>query len=245
MSEKVITHKPLATQSVAVTARLSDARVAAYLRRHPHFFDKHPELLAHLQIPHDSGATSLIERQVQQLRKRNEELNEQLQELIAVAGDNGDLFDRIRGVILELLDAQTANQLGTRLHNLLQEPFDYQQIALIRFHANASSPWRSIARKDFDTQLPGLLRSQRALSGKWRRTELRYVFGDEGLSLSSAAIIPLKMNNRAIGVIALGSTEASHFRSSMDTLFISHLGDVVARLLTRCERLNPAAGTNE
>lgn len=236
MTDITTPRKPVGSTPVAVTARLSDARVAAYLRRHPRFFDKHPELLARLQIPHEAGTTSLIERQVQQLRRRNEELSEQLQEMLQIATDNDRLFSELRRILLDLIDSRTAAQLGTRLHNLLRESFDCQQVALLRFDAPASAPWRRVAREEFDTKLPGLASSPRALAGKWRRAELRYLFGEDGLALSSAAVIPLQVNDKPLGLLALGSITASHFRSSMDTLFISFLGDVCARTLTRCER---------
>lgn len=236
MSDQAPPRKPVGSTPVAVTARLSDARVAAYLRRHPRFFDKHPELLSRMQIPHETGTTSLIERQVQQLRRRNEELSDQLQEMLQVARDNDRLFSELRDILLDLIDSRTAAQLGTRLHNLLRERFDCQQVALLRFQGGVTAPWRRVEREEFDLKLPGLATSPRALAGKWRRAELRYLFGEAGLELSSAAVIPLQVQDKPVGMLALGSTTASHFRSSMDTLFISFLGDVCARTLARCER---------
>lgn len=217
---------------------LTSERIAAWLRQHPDYFDTHPELLAHLHLRHETGGVSLIERQVQQLRRRNEELEEKLQELIAVAADNDRLFGRLRALILCLLDSASEAQLGTRLFNELREPFQCQQLALLRFAEHSASPWQTMDRADFEQRLPGLLRNHRALAGKWRRDELRFLFGDDGLQLSSAAVIPLIEGERALGVLALGSTEASHFRSSQDTLFITHLGDLVARLLAGFERRN-------
>lgn len=228
----------VAADLTALPGELSAERVSSYLRAHTHFFDEHPELLAKLHIRHDSegGAISLIERQVLQLRRRNEELEERLVELMSIASDNDRLFAQLRALILRLLDSGSAAQLGTRLFNELREPFQCQQLALISFHEPEVAPWRLVAQSDFEQRLPGLLRNHRALAGKWRRDELRFLFGEEGLVLSSAAVVPLLDGERAVGVIALGSTEASHFRSSMDTLFITHLGDVIARLLTTSQR---------
>jgi len=225
-----------------VLAPLTAERVSAWLRQHPDFFEHHPELLSHLHIRHDTGAVSLIERQVVQLRRRNDELDERLNELMATASDNDRLFGQLRTVILRLLDSASAAQLGTRLHNELREPFQCQQLATLRFGEQADAPWRAMAQADFEQRLPGLLRNHRALAGKWRRDELRFLFGEDGLALSSAAVIPLLDGERPVGVLALGSTEASHFRSSQDTLFITHLGDVVARLLAGLERQQAGGG---
>ncbi|WP_158249228.1 DUF484 family protein [Amnimonas aquatica] len=215
---------------------LNAERVAAWLRQHPDFFEQHPELLSHLHIRHNSGTVSLIERQVSQLRKRNDELEERLNELMAIASDNDRLFGQLRAVILCILDSTSPAQLGTRLFNELREPFRCQQLSLLSFGNVVEAPWRSLAQAEFEQRLPGLLRNHRALAGKWRRDELRFLFGEDGLQLSSAAVIPLLEGERAIGVVSLGSTEPSHFRSSMDTLFISHLGDIIARLLSGLER---------
>lgn len=215
---------------------ISADQVAAWLRKHPHFFDDHPTLLTHLHLSHDTQAASLIERQVTQLRRRNEELEERLNHLISIASDNDRLFGQLRDVMLGVLDAESAAQLGTRLFSALREPFGCEQLALLLFRDQCELPWRSCVQAEFEQRLPGLLRHHHALAGKWRRDELRYLFGQEGLQLSSAALIPLINGEHAVGVLALGSTEASHFRSSMDTLFITHLGDIIARLMARLDR---------
>lgn len=222
--------KSKSADTPAAEQPLNADRIAAWLRQHPDYFDQHPDLLTTLHLRHDTGAVSLIERQVNQLRKRNDELEERLAELVAIAGDNDKLFDQLRQIILRLLDSGSLGQLGTRLFNDLREPFQVQQLTLISFHAAAPAPWQHVDRHAFEQRLPGLVRHQRALAGKWRRDELRFLFGESGLELSSAALIPLVDGDQALGIIGLGSTAPSHFRSSMDTLFISHLGDVVARL---------------
>jgi uncharacterized protein YigA (DUF484 family) len=43
-------------------------------------------------------------------------------------------------------------------------------------------------------------------------------------------MVPLEYQGRQ-GVLAIGSSDPQHFRSSMGTLFISHIGDILARRL--------------
>lgn len=228
MPRKADSSQPLDTP--ASESPLTAERVAAWLRQHPDYFEQHPELLTLLHLRHETGAVSLIERQVSQLRKRSEELEERLNEMVAIASDNDRLFDQLHQVVLRSLDSGNLAQLGTRLFNELREPFQVQELALISFHAAAPAPWQYMDRQVFEQRLPGLTRHHRALAGKWRRDELRFLFGEAGLTLSSAALIPLIDGDQPLGVIGLGSTAPSHFRSSMDTLFITRLGDVVARL---------------
>ena len=53
--------------------------VAAYLRNNPGFLEEFPDILEIQELNHRSGvATSLIERQVDQLRQKNQEMSKQL-----------------------------------------------------------------------------------------------------------------------------------------------------------------------
>ena len=56
---------------------LNDSSVAEYLQTYPDFFERNSPLLIKLRLPHlrDAGATvSLVERQVEVLRERNQSL---------------------------------------------------------------------------------------------------------------------------------------------------------------------------
>ena len=143
---------------------------------------------------------------------------------------------QLSAVLQRAVSSASIAQVGTRLYNDMRAPFGCEQIALLLFKADAPAPWRSITVDEFEERFPQLLANARALAGKWRREELRYIFGDDGLNLSAAAIIPLAAQKNLQGVLCLGSTEPSHFRSSMDTLFITHLGDVLGELLARLAR---------
>ena len=51
---------------------MTEAAVVAFLEANPDFFQKQPELLNKLVLPHDvPGATSLVTRQLGVLRERN------------------------------------------------------------------------------------------------------------------------------------------------------------------------------
>ena len=95
--------------------------VANYLRKYPGFIAENPDLLEVIEIPHDSGpAVSLIERQVEQLRVSNEELNRQLGRLVQVAADNEKLMARLHALTLELMALDSRREFFTRLGNSLR-----------------------------------------------------------------------------------------------------------------------------
>ena len=77
---------------------LNDASVGEYLQTFPDFFERNDVLLGKLRLPHlrDSGSTvSLVERQVEVLRDRNQSLERKLKELLDVARSNDQLAERI------------------------------------------------------------------------------------------------------------------------------------------------------
>jgi len=74
-----------------------EAAVVRYLEEHPEFFEQHPDMLARLQLSHETrgGTVSLIERQVQVLRAREVSLDRQLRELVNNARDNDVIGNRL------------------------------------------------------------------------------------------------------------------------------------------------------
>src|SRR5258708_13750341 len=76
---------------------LNDTSVAEYLQTYPDFFERNSPLLIKLRLPHlrDVGSTvSLVERQVEVLRERNQSLERKLKELVGGARANYALSDR-------------------------------------------------------------------------------------------------------------------------------------------------------
>src|SRR6201992_3568205 len=101
---------------------LNDVSVADYLQTFPDFFERHSTLLTKLRLPHvrASGATvSLVERQVEVLRERNQALERKLKELVDVARANDALADRIHRLSQRMIQARslldTVNSIETSL----------------------------------------------------------------------------------------------------------------------------------
>lgn len=221
---------------------LDEATVVAYLRQHPEFFVHHEELLTEITVPHESGAAiSLIERQVAVLRERNIELRERLHKLLDVARENDQLFEKTRGLILALLDAKSLSQLSNALLVELRERFHSEQVSFLLFdpEQEALGAATGIRLKDAQERIPSLVKGRRAIAGQLRRDELAFLFGDVAADVASCAVVPVTLE-RPLGLLAIGSRNPEHFKSSMDTLFITHIGDVLARLLTPLLAATPA-----
>src|ERR1700726_3583899 len=115
---------------------LTDAGVADYLQNFPDFFERNSQLLTKLRLPHvrDVAATvSLVERQVEVLRERNQSLERKLKELVDVARANDMLADRIHRLSQRLIRAHTLAESINAIETSLREDFEAMHSVLVLF----------------------------------------------------------------------------------------------------------------
>lgn len=220
-------------------------QVAAYLRDNEAFFQQRPELLELMRLPDPRGeAVSLLERQAAILRERNHELRERLNGLLDVARENDHLFDKTRRLTLSLLEARGAEKLFRNLLKSLSEDFLSDQVALMLYDrevpilGDLRNQVRCLDSDALPSALSNLLRSGNAICGALREDEMQALFQENAKDIRSAAMVPLEYQGR-LGLLAIGSKSAMHFRSSLGTLFISHIGQVLSRRLHEVIRQYP------
>ena len=174
--------------------QLPDAEaVAAYLRAHPEFFVDHDELIPELRIPHlPGGAVSLVERQVKLLRERNIEMRHRLSHLMDVARDNDRLFDKTRRLVLDLLDANSLEEVIGAVDESLRHEFQVPFVSLILFSETPLPVGRSVTSAEAQQAISGLLGSGKTVCGVLRPHELAFLFGEEeSRSIGSTAVVAL------------------------------------------------------
>jgi len=220
-------------------------QVAQYLRDHPDFFVGRDDLLAALRLPAgDNGAAvSLIDRQLAVLRERNVELRERLNGLLSIARDNDLIFEKTRALLLALLECRDVAAVNAALSRSLLEDFGMAAYSLTLFDGcgiSAQAPVRSVEAGEAEARVGGLVKGHRVVCGVLRPEELRFVFGDGADAVGSAAIVPLVFDGQ-FGLLSIGSRDPHHFRSGMDTLFVGHIGDVLARCLHALRTGNASA----
>ena len=102
--------------------KISEADVLNYLKENPNFFVKHPEILEILEIEHASGeATSLIEKQVEIIKKKNLDVTNKLSEFLENAEHNQNLFLKIQNLILKIISQTNLNDLADFVESFFQE----------------------------------------------------------------------------------------------------------------------------
>ena len=213
---------------------LSPEQVAAYLYAHPEFFVDRDELLGEMRIPHQPGdAVSLVERQVRLLRERNIEMRHRLSQLMDVARDNDRLFDKTRRLVLDLLDAASLEEVVSAVEDSLRREFQVPFVSLILFSETPMPVGRWVSSAEAHQAIGGLLAGGKTLCGVLRSHELAFLFGDEERdSVGSAAVVALSFQGLH-GVLAIGSPDPQHYKSSLGTLFLSYIAEVLARVLPR------------
>ena len=238
MTDSATRSKSEASPSEPQQPDLTSDQVAEYLKNNPDFFTDQDDLLATLTIPHERGeAISLVERQLGILRGRNEELQERLVKLIDVARDNERLFDSTRRLVLALIESKDLEQVTETLRDGLENDFGVRFHSLILFNkelvdisVRTENP--DIANSVLGELLVNVNGGQKVVCGRLSDKELEFLFPADHQEISSVAVSPLSFPD-SVGVLALGSTDENYFRSSMGSLFLAYLADVLCRVLGR------------
>ena len=219
-----------------------EREIVRYLRDHPGFFEQHLDLLADMILPHDQGqgSISLVERQVSVLRDQKEQYRHKLQSLIQVAEQNEKLSSDFNNLILSLLDAPDLNQVLDIINAHLQVDFNADAVSLRLLNSNHPhlqnhpeiTDWSTPILATFEKVLAG----RQPVCGSLKPAQLEALFAEEADKIKSAALIPLaqsETSNTCYGLLAIGSYSSQRFRADMGTLFLSHLGKVLSRVLKK------------
>lgn len=214
--------------------KLTDEEIEGYLLTHPDFFERNTELLESLIIPHNTGgAVSLIERQVDVLRNKNDQLERKLIDLVQVARDNEGLSTRLHRLALGLMEADGIDDVIGTTKDLLRNEFPSTHVVIRLFAENGLDEPVSDLYIDEPGEAPSALMedlfdSNRPICGRFEEAQMTYVFGELGVEVKSAVLIPLT-DGRNLGILALGSHESDRFHHGMGTLFLGYLGELVSR----------------
>lgn len=217
--------------------------VSRYLEDNPDYFDRHAEILAELKIPHlrAGAAVSLIERQVQILREKNQRLDQQLQELVTIARENDKLGDRLHDFALSMIDGQGLDEILDAAQNILRREFSLEEVVIL-FDMPAQGGRPEFAHAG-DAMLKTVLKKLSNTKGKPQKPlcgsdqdydadTLDFIFGSAQQCIKSCAVIPLGQG-RIQGLLALGSKKAKRFQVKMGTVYLSKIGDLLSRAVAR------------
>jgi len=206
--------------------------VATYLRTHPQFFEKHPELLETIQVPHPYGgrAIPLAERQTVALREKARLLEGKLGELIQFGEENDAISEKVHRLAVAIAGARDFPALAQSLYFHLREDFAVPHVAL--------RVWGKSVPVDFE-EAAAVEEAQRRQAatmaapqcGPAAGSAFAPWFGDAAAHLRSLALVPLGQT-AVWGLLALGSEDPQRFFPEMGTLYLRRIGELCAAAVT-------------
>ena len=224
---------------VEPAASLDAEQVAEFLQKHPEFFVGRDELLAQMALPHKRGsAISLVERQLQLFRDRDEERQRRFNYLMDTARDNDRRFESLRKMTLSLLESRDIEQAIEAVADSLSHDFSIEFHHLLLFSKVPKGlPVRSESKDVVESVLGEAIAGSDVFCGTLDDKQAEFLFGKQAPEINSIALAPLNFPER-VGMLVLGSREEKQFRANVGTLFISYLGDVLSRHLAHLIKLS-------
>ncbi len=211
----------------------SAQKVLDFLTDHPEFFQEHAALFSQFKIPHalPEGTVSLIERQVEILRRQNQRLERRLNDFLEAGRHNDLLFERLHKVALHFLTQKNAAS-NPALMTHLREILVVDSVAgtlwitpprpIPGFRISSEKPAKLLP-EDWDTEHPYCGRLGEALGV--------LLFGENHPELHSIALIALGPAHHEIGLLALGLADPDHFRPGLATTYLHRLGQLLSTAL--------------
>ncbi len=237
MKTKTIKEELIEDSAEAQEQQLAtDLELISLIRENSDILQRHPELLAVLEVPHETGkAVSLIERQVGVLREKIQMQDDRLCELMDVARDNERLAQSRHGLALNLLSSHDLDDVVSTVLDVLSNQLaaDFAVVKLFsddQSRIDLSSGLFVDASDEALNAFKTMLEHKNTVCGKATKEQKNFLFGEIADSIKSVAIIPL-VAGANLGLIGLGSNDVNRFNPSMGTDFLAQIGELISASL--------------
>jgi uncharacterized protein YigA (DUF484 family) len=150
------------------------------------------------------------------------------------------LADRIHRLSQRLIKAHNLLEAINAVETSLREDFDAMHSVLVLFLEEAR-PFEEAAGRFLRVDDPAgtdiktfdsLLQAGKPRCGQVRDTQRDYLFGKDSIEIGSVALTPLGPKG-ALGILAIGASDADRFHPAMSTEFLSRIGELVTYALIR------------
>lgn len=223
------------------TDRKTAQDIEQYLLDNPDFFESRHDLVRQLTVPHAAGTTlSLIEKQVAVLKKENRSLRRQISQLIANGRENELLQTRLHDLYLELVDADSVEDISRSLADRLATDFSADYVTLVLFvpdideHIQGEAANLLYIPRTTSATVPEpyaeLCSKETPYCGRLAADILAALFPVNNAQIQSVAVIPLG-REKCYGLLAVGSEDKMRFHADIGTAFLDQLGRFVDRVM--------------
>src|SRR3954462_5733611 len=211
---------------------MSPDDIAIFLRTNPQFFDKHPERLESIHVPHPYGgrAIPLAERQTVALREKLKVVEGKLAELIEFGEGNDGISEKGPRLAVALAGSRDFPALTNTLYFHLSEDFAVPHVVL--------RIWGKAVPVDFEeaTAVDAAQKEQAGMMGApqcgpAQGNVFAAWFREAAEHVRSLALVPLGQTT-VFGLLALGSEDPKRFYPDMGTLYLRRIGELCAAGVT-------------
>ena len=207
---------------------MSPDDVAVFLRTNPQFFDKHPELLESIHVPHPYGgrAIPLAERQTVALREKLKTVEGKLAELIQFGEENDAISEKVHRLAVALVGARDFPAFTRTRYFHLREDFAVPHGGLRIWGQGVPADFAE-AREVDEAQRRHAETIGGPQCGAAPGNPFLPWFGEAAERLRSLALVPLGQT-AIFGLLALGSEDPQRFYAEMGTLYLRRIGELCA-----------------
>lgn len=212
---------------------LGDDEIALYLKAHPDFLQRHPQLLETLELRHASGtAVSLIERQVEVLRGRCTRLEDRHKQLAEIARENELRASSVQRLARTLLAAPTLAMVIAGLTRCMRDDFDIDEVyvgvqASVIRRQDIEGLHRLDAHNPVVKAYDNFFRTRLIECGPIASEHAALFFPKARAPLQSAAVVPLE-KEKNLGVLVLASSEPDRFQPRQGKLFLEMTAELLS-----------------
>ena len=207
--------------------------VEEFLILNPDFLSENSHILNALEIVHETGgAVSLIQRQVEMLRKNYESTSENLIKLIEIAEKNERIFEKTKKLILDLIICESLTEIVSKTEDTFVKDFDTDSCKLLFFKSSDNLPkGRVIDAKEAHSLIGKKYNATDIFCGPLSEKESNFIFGKRA-KVIGCALVPVR-NSDCPGMLALGSKDEQKYSNENDTLFLEFIAEALSRLVDR------------
>ncbi|MBU1360639.1 MAG: DUF484 family protein [Gammaproteobacteria bacterium] len=215
---------------------ITEDDIADYLSNTPDFFERHAQLLSHVQLtsPHGNRAVSLQERQAEMLREKIKALEHRLMDMVRHGTENVVTADRLQRWTKGLLTARDPRALPYQIASELQSLFLVPQTAIKVWDCDSAFMNEDYAQ--------GVSDDSKALATSLSAPYCGLNSGFEAArwlaepqAAVSIAMIPLRAEPEApaFGMLVLASPDAQRYNADMGTDFLERMSELASSALSR------------
>jgi uncharacterized protein YigA (DUF484 family) len=215
---------------------ITEDDIANYLSNTPDFFERHAQLLSHVQLtsPHGNRAVSLQERQAEMLREKIKALEHRVMDMVRHGTENVVTADRLQRWTKGLLITRDPRSLPVQIASQLQTLFMVPQTAIKIWDCDSaylSEPYAQWVSDDVKALATSLTAPYCGLNAGFEAAN----WLAEPHAAVSISMIPLRAEAEApaFGMLVLASPDAQRFNAEMGTDFLERIAELASGALSR------------